>query len=77
MQSLRTASCLLHWQTPFWASGLEKEWTTSGESDGKPPFLPILPLATALQFPGSSSALPSQAVDASTSRTHLLGALSS
>lgn len=62
----------------IWASGLEKEWTTANvESDGKPPFLPLLPLGLALQFPGGSSALPSQAPGASTSCSCPLGALSS
>lgn len=60
----------------IWASGLEKEWTTANvESDGKPPFLPLLPLGLALQFPGGSSALPSQAPGASTSCSCPLGAL--
>ncbi|KFR08623.1 hypothetical protein Y956_00988, partial [Nipponia nippon] len=61
VKSLSAASCLLCWQTPFWASGLEKEWATASvESDGKLLFLPLPPVGMALQFPGSSSALPSQ-----------------
>ncbi|KFW11391.1 hypothetical protein N327_00953, partial [Fulmarus glacialis] len=78
VKSLSAALCLLHWQTPFWASNLEKEWATASvESDGKPLFLPLPPLGMALQFPGSSSALPSQAPAASTSCICPFGALSS
>ncbi|KFV53402.1 hypothetical protein N328_12052, partial [Gavia stellata] len=78
VKSLSAASYLLHWQTPFWASGLEKEQATASvESDGKPPFLPLPPLGMALQFPGSSSALPSQAPAASTSCICPFGAPSS
>ncbi|KFQ49934.1 hypothetical protein N333_07196, partial [Nestor notabilis] len=78
VQSLSAASCLLQWQTPFWATGLEKEWATASvESDGKPHFLTLPPLGMALQFPGSSSALPSQAPTASTSCICPFGALSS
>ncbi|KFQ57598.1 hypothetical protein N334_03802, partial [Pelecanus crispus] len=78
VKSLSVAPCLLHWQTPFWASGLEKVWATASvESDGKPPFLPLPPLGMALQFPGSSSALPSQAPAASISCICPFGALSS
>ncbi|KFV57721.1 hypothetical protein N341_09490, partial [Tyto alba] len=76
VKSLSAVSCLLHWQTPFWASGLEKERAAASvESDGKPPFLPLPPLEMALQFPGSSSALPSQAPAASTSFVHLVFSL--
>ena len=55
MKSLSAASCLLHWQTPFWASGLEKEWATASvESDGKPPFLP----SRLWEWPFSSQGAP-------------------
>ncbi|KFP36830.1 hypothetical protein N324_09612, partial [Chlamydotis macqueenii] len=78
VKSLCAASCLLYWQTPLWASGLEKEWATASvESDGKPPFLPVPSLGIALQFRGSSSALPSQAPTTPTSCICPFGALSS
>ncbi|KFV93500.1 hypothetical protein N326_02118, partial [Eurypyga helias] len=78
VKSLSAVSRLLRWQTPVWASSLEKEWATaSAKSDGKPPFLPAPPLGMALQSPGSSSTLPSQASAASTSCICPFGALSS
>lgn len=78
VQSLSAVLCLLHWQTPFWASGLEKEWATANvESDRNPPFLPLPPLGMTLQFSGSSSAFPSQVPAASTSCICPFGALSS
>ncbi|KFQ06788.1 hypothetical protein N330_05466, partial [Leptosomus discolor] len=78
VKSLSTASRLLHCQTPFWASGLEKKWATASvESDGKPPVLALPPLEMALQFPGSCSALPSQVLAASASCICPFGALSS
>ncbi|KFR12655.1 hypothetical protein N306_02840, partial [Opisthocomus hoazin] len=78
VQSPSAVSCLLRWQTPFWASGLEKEWATASvESDGTPPFLPLPPPGMAPQFPGSCSALPSQAPAASTACMCPFGTLSS